>query len=185
MFARFSTSNLARRENENISRLRSRTININNVKHVSRIKIKTKEKYCEMEENSGAMAAVSKQATPCDFNGLLEMNLPHIVERIFLFLDHESFVSCCEVSRIWNSILTAEPINKKAKSLFRKEILADEKQLSRLSRYGGKATDVRRILLSGLVNVNVNYMWGTWGTMTPIYSAASDGRINIVQMLKS
>jgi len=144
---------------------------------------KTREKYCEMEENSGAMAAVSKQATPCDFNGLLEMNLPHIVERIFLFLDHESFVSCCEVSRIWNSILTAEPINKKAKSLFREEIVADEKQLSRLSRYGGKATDVRRILLSGLVNVNVKYMWGTWGTMTPIYSAASDGRINIVQML--
>ena len=136
-----------------------------------------------MEENSSAMAAVSKQETPCDFSGLLEMNLPHIVERIFLSLDHESFVSCCEVSRIWNSILTAEPINKKAKSLFRKEIMADEKQLSCLSRYGGKATDVRRILLSGLVNVNVNYMWGTWGTTTPIYSAANDGRINIVQML--
>ena len=133
-----------------------------------------------MEGNLDAMSAVSEQATPCDFNGLLKKNLPHIIERIFLSLDHESFVSCCEVSRTWNSTLTAVSINRKAKSLFEKEISADEKQLSHLSRYGGQASDVRRILLSGLVNVNVPFMWGT---KTPIYSAASEGRIDLVRRL--
>ena len=71
----------------------------------------------------------------------------------------------------------------KAKCLFKKEILADEKQLFHLAKYGGKASDMRRILLCGLVNVNASQKCGSWGTKTPLYSAAGDGRIDLVAML--
>ena len=78
--------------------------------------------------------AVEEEEAPCHFNTLFEKNVPHVLERIFLSLDHESFVSCCEVNKMMNTFLTSELMNKKAKSLFKTEILADEKQLWRNSK---------------------------------------------------
>lgn len=64
------------------------------------------------------------EARECNgFDTLFEKSVPHIVERIFFSLDYESFKTCHDVSKVWRALLTSHSIQRKAKTVFRKEIL--------------------------------------------------------------
>ena len=59
------------------------------------------------------------------FDMLFNKSVPHILERIFFCLDHESFRNCLEVSNIWHELLTSEIYQKKIKAQYQKEITED------------------------------------------------------------
>ena len=54
-------------------------------------------------------------ANLCHFNVLFTRNVPHILEKIFLSLDLESYANCQEVSSVWKNLLTSENYLGKAK----------------------------------------------------------------------
>ena len=51
---------------------------------------------------------------PCAFDTLFTKHVPHILEKIFLSLDYESFKSCCQASNAWKKVLTSESFQSKA-----------------------------------------------------------------------
>ena len=65
----------------------------------------------------------------CAFDSLLTKSVPHILEKIFLSLDYESYKTCVRVRNAWKELLLSEPFQGKAKASFRKEILMDEDKL--------------------------------------------------------
>ena len=54
-----------------------------------------------------------------NFDKLFSKYVPHIVEKIFLNLDYDSLMACCEVSKAWNELLSSE--QKGSGSVWRKE----------------------------------------------------------------
>ena len=54
------------------------------------------------------------------FDLLFKRNVPHILEKIFLSMDYDSFKSCLMVSKMWNQLLTSESFKRKGKSRFDK-----------------------------------------------------------------
>ena len=114
----------------------------------------------------------------CDFDTLFTKARPHILEKICLSLDYETFKNCLEVSNAWRGILTSISFQKKAKSAFKKEILGDERKL-RIAANAGKAEDVRKLLSIGMVDVNNANELGE----TPLYKAAKEGHRDVVKLL--
>ena len=91
-----------------------------------------------------------KSKVPCAFDKLLEKNVPHIVEKIFLPLDFQSFMMCLEVSNTWRELLKTEWLRRKVKLLFQHEI---PMELWNAAMYG-KSEIVIKLLSTGLMNVN-------------------------------
>ena len=87
-----------------------------------------------------------------DFDTLFTKMRPHIIEKICLSLDYESFKNCLEVNKAWRGALTSKTCLKKARSAF-KEISRDEKELHRNSK-DNKTAEVRKLLSIGLVDVD-------------------------------
>ena len=50
-----------------------------------------------------------------DFEKLITQARPHILEKICLSLDYETFKSCLEVNKSWRAILTYETFQRKAR----------------------------------------------------------------------
>ena len=123
--------------------------------------------------------AAGKCAAPVDFATLLTKSVPHILEKIALSLDYESFKACLEVSESWKALLTSEAIKIRAKSVFHKDILKDEDKLKHASREGS-AEKVRKILSTGLGVVND--IRGVFDS-TPLREAAENGHGHVVQIL--
>ena len=124
-------------------------------------------------------------AVACPFDKLFAKNVPHIVENIFLSLDYESFKKCMRVSNAWKKILTSQPIQQKAKSVYKDGIKKDEMMLWYHSR-GGKTEEVRRLLSSRMLNINVALKpWWLDISMwtTPMFEAADRGHKEVVQLL--
>ena len=46
-----------------------------------------------------------------EFDTLFNKNVPHILEKIFLPMDYDSFVSCSKVCKTWAVLLSSEPYN--------------------------------------------------------------------------
>ena len=67
-----------------------------------------------------------KTVAPSAFATLLNRTVPHILEKIFLSLDYESFKTSMEVDKNWRGHLTSDTFLIKAKSTFPNEILTDE-----------------------------------------------------------
>ena len=88
-----------------------------------------------------------------DFDTLFSKNIPHILEKIFFSLDYESYKNCLEVSNEWKGVLASERYINKGKSVFKVEIVADEKKLCYEAKLGRRDT-VNRLLASGMVDVN-------------------------------
>ena len=149
--------------------------------------------------------------TACAFDKLLKINVPHILEKIFLSQDYESFKSCLKVSNTWKILLTSESLQKKVKSLYHQQILDDEKKLWHASEKGN-TEEIKRLLSSSMVNVNRYYVdqspalnkavehghkevvqafldagaeinMADWRGRTPLYWAAMLGHKDIVQIL--
>ena len=110
----------------------------------------------------------------CGFGSLFAKNVPHILEKIFLSLDYESYNTCMKVSRVWNKLLTSELYQRKGRSLFNDEILEHEDRLQLASIAGNKA-EVERLVSHFLVDVNCE--------SAPLRVAAHLGHKDVVQLL--
>ena len=64
-----------------------------------------------------------------EFDTIITKTRPHILEKICLSLDYDTFKNCVEVNEAWKTVLTATAFQKKAKSAFWEEILGEEKDL--------------------------------------------------------
>ena len=139
------------------------------------------------------------------FDTLLMKNVPHILEKIFLSLDYQSFKACQEVSDTWNQLLMSESFKAKAKSGFYEEISkelmeacegdlwnqdsdteteegsAENKDQNHESEKGNAyADEVKRLLSTGMVDVNC--VGGKYEE-TPLHVAALHGPKDVVQVL--
>ena len=112
------------------------------------------------------------------FGTLFSKYIPHILEKIFFSLDYESYKYCLEVSNEWKGVLTSERYKAKGKSVFKEEILEDEKKLC-IAAEQGSEDEVRMLLSSGMVNVigEDNCL------QTPLNWAAKRGHKEMTQLL--
>ena len=95
------------------------------------------------------MAAVQD----CGFEKLFSKNVPAIIEKIFFYLDYESFKTCFEICTTWRGLLTSPSFQKKAKRQFWFEIEEDELTLIKASD-SGNAQEVQKLLSLGLFDIN-------------------------------
>ena len=65
----------------------------------------------------------------CAFDMLFVLNVPHILEKIFFYMDYESFKKCLEVSMNWNELLTSHSYQTKLRVTFHNEIIEDGSKL--------------------------------------------------------
>ena len=95
------------------------------------------------------------------FDTLFAKNVPHILEKIFLSLDYQSFKRCQEVNNAWKQSLTSETIKNKAKTVFHEEIskellnaiACDLINCEGEQCQGDNPDKVKRLLSNGLVEV--------------------------------
>ena len=121
--------------------------------------------------------AKSKAMANCEFDRLFTRSVPHILERIFFSLDHDSLKACQKVCKAWNELHSSEPYQQKAKELL-EEKLHNEKMLFHFSTKG-MALEVGNLLASG---VNVNCI-PKGMIMTPLCIAAMTGHNDVVKLL--
>ena len=76
-----------------------------------------------------------------------------ILEKIFFYLDYESFKTCFEICTTWRGLLTSEWFQKKAKLQFWLKIEEDEEKLLNASG-SGNAQEVQKLLSLGLFDIN-------------------------------
>ena len=119
---------------------------------------------------------------PCEFDKLFTKHVPHILEKIFFYMDYESFKTCLEVSNTWNKLLISELYQKKGKSLFQEQILEDKKKLM-VALDAGNAEAVRRMIASHLLDVNYLGQCSSPRLMTPLCLAACKGLKDVAQLL--
>ena len=108
-----------------------------------------------------------------------KINVPHIVKKIFLSLDYESYKTCLEVSNDWHGLLTSESYRRKAKDLFRKEITEEEIKLWHATHEANIET-IARLLSCGMLDVN-SIPEGYY--LTPLFTAVANGHIDVVNLL--
>ena len=119
----------------------------------------------------------------CAFDKLFGMNVPHIVEAIFLSLDFQSYKNCFEVSSTWNGLLTSEQYQVRAKRRFQDGIHRDERKLWNASNKG-EINEVRKLLFTGLLDVNYLGRHGRGvHKSTPLCEAAAMGEREVVKLL--
>ena len=113
-----------------------------------------------------------------DFDTLFTKSRPHIFEKICLCLEYTSFKNCLAVNKAWKDALTSKTFQEKAKSVFEKDILEDEKKLIRYA-IKGQIEEVRKLLSTGLLNVDCEDEF----KRTPLLEAAHKGHIGVVHLL--
>ena len=115
----------------------------------------------------------------CAFDRLFEKSVPHILEKIFLSLDYESYKTCMEINQNWNVLLISESYMKKSKSVFHNEISMDEAKLADAALMGN-ANEVRQLLSSKMIDVNKS---SPRYSLTPLQWATEYGHTVVVQLL--
>ena len=121
-----------------------------------------------------------------DFDKLITEARPHILEKICLSLDYETFKNCLKVNKAWREVLASKTYQPKVQSTFREDIANEENTLIQMSEDGG-TEEVKRILSSGLIKVDCNDKklkpWQQIGPRTPLIYAATEGHADIVRLL--
>ena len=112
----------------------------------------------------------------CEFDKLFGKSVPHILEKIFFSLDYASFKKCMEVAPAWREHLTSKYFKRLAKTTFREDI---EGELWH-NIYKDNEYEVKRILSSGMVDVNCTY---GRSKITPLFWAAREGKKDMVRIL--
>ena len=82
---------------------------------------------------------------PSNFDTLFSKNVPHILDKIFLSLDYESYKDCLEVSNDWRGLLTSESYKTRGKSVYKEEILEDQIKL-KVAAENNNTVEARRLL---------------------------------------
>ena len=70
-----------------------------------------------------ALVNLKKQKCSTAFSGslvhwLIRRNMLHVAERIFFYLDYESYTNCLDVCREWRAFLSSKTAFAKAKRQF-------------------------------------------------------------------
>ena len=119
---------------------------------------------------------------PSGFNKLLTRKVPHIHEKILLYLDYASFKKCHMVCKTWHKVLTSESVCRKVYSLYGPDM---DKELHKHS-LAGNFERMENLLFKG-VNPNGseefkrerdNYLGNT-----PLIHSASRGQTHLVKLL--
>ena len=134
----------------------------------------------------------------CAIDKLFTRNVPHVLEKIFLSLDYESFKNCLEVNTVWYGLLMLEPYKTKAKAYFEKDIKKDQQLLWHVAG-DGNVEEVNRLLSSGFLDLNFSNSNGhglpsylaakaihqNYDSFhePPLYPAAKGGHKEVVQVL--
>ena len=113
----------------------------------------------------------------CGFDILLSKNVPHILENIFFALDYESYKTRLEVNSTWRELLTSERYRTRARTVFREDILMDEKKLHIAAEYNN-TDEARQLLASGMVYVDAQCK-----NRTPLLIAAKGGNWEMAKIL--
>ena len=116
------------------------------------------------------------------FDMLFTRNVPHILENIFFSLDNRSYLSCFNVNRAWNELLSSQTYQAiYSKKLEKKEEI--EKKLWHASQTGN-VNEVRRLLSSGeWMDVNCVLSDSSKTPSTALYEATCIGYGELVQLL--
>ena len=90
---------------------------------------------------------------------LFNRDIPHVLEKIFLNLDYESYKECLQVNSSWYDLLTSSSFIGKARAKFSKKICKDGNKLWRAAR-DGNVSEVRKLTPFADVNYDTNILWG-------------------------
>ena len=142
---------------------------------------KTKKMMEKMKKRRRLASDIQGAMAPYEFDNLITKTRPHILEKICLSLDYETFKNCLSVNKAWRDVLTNKVFIPKVKFIFRDEIARDESTLCDMSEVGD-TEGVRRILLSGLVNADC-YNGMSSLRRTPLIHASYEGHVDIVRLL--
>ena len=108
----------------------------------------------------------------CAFDKLFTRNVPHILEKIFLFLDYESFKSCLMVNKTWNKLLMSDSFQKKAESTFDEWLFC--------AAYDGHTAVVQHLIYMGTKPDKDDVHGSGW---TALHIAAHLGHEDVVKVL--
>ena len=89
-----------------------------------------KERILNIQRNP-SIEDLDKICNMSAFDLLIRRNVQHIWEKIFLYLDYESFQKCLTVCRAWNNIFTEESFLAKTRKTFTTKMWMDTKHLER------------------------------------------------------
>ena len=123
------------------------------------------------------------------FEALFNKNVPHILEKIFSFLDYNSFMESKQVCKEWNKLLSSRSYDEIAKKLLKEK--KNENRLCEAS-YSGTLDEVRHLLRNG-VNPNCfgtsRHHTDPFEKITPIQHALLGNgysrRVEIIKLLIS
>ena len=122
--------------------------------------------------------AAEEPSNPSNLTTLFHINVPDILEQIFLSLDYKSYKCCLKVNSEWRKLLTSGRYITKAKSVFKEGIFKDEVRLRQAAKTDDK-DEVRRLLSSGMVDVNCIEQFD----LPPLHIAALKGHKEMAQIL--
>ena len=116
---------------------------------------------------------------------VLQGDIPHILEGIFLHLDYTSLKTCFEVSMDWRKILKSESFRRKANNVFAAEISTDQKELV-IACGEGDIEMIKRLLSTEMLNINREVEHpdeSDYKYATPLSQAVEKGETNAVKLL--
>ena len=113
------------------------------------------------------------------FDRLFSRNVPHILEKIFFYLDYNSFQQCVRVNTTWHELLASDSYRKKAKSLFCKEILKDQRKLLKATSLGN-TENVKSLLCGGMLDVN---FVDPHNGFSALLHASRSGNLDVMKLL--
>ena len=123
----------------------------------------------------------------CAFDALFEINVPHILERIFLSFDnYHDYKTCLKVNKTWNELLSTAEYHKKLIEMFPHEMLMEkkikERQLHTASEEGN-TEEVIRLMANLNVDVNSEVALNSWHRSTPLVRAAYGDHNDVVELM--
>ena len=79
--------------------------------------------YIRRKQENNTWEIIMAAVNPTGFYILLAKNVPHILEKIFSYLDFESFKKCHEVCKAWSEILENPSYRRRSKALYQEEMV--------------------------------------------------------------
>ena len=107
---------------------------------------------------------------------LLTRNVPHILEKILLSVDYNTYKICQEVSKSWKNVLMSESFRRRGNTVFCEDI---RKEINHAAR-AGKVDAINKLLSS--FEVDVNFTSGD-PPVSPLTEAACGRNGDVVQLL--
>ena len=114
----------------------------------------------------------------CPFDSLLQRNVPHIIEMIFLSLDYDSFKECLDVNATWRNQISSAFLRRNGELLCYKGIFEDERKLLKAADLGLDC-HVKIFLDYGMIDVNASDHIGN----TSLHFAVRNGDKKVVNIL--